>query len=85
MFLKTNLGYLSQIALENMQLLILTARHFLVFLTLCSQLKFSENPGKIALNPREYLQELTHLTVGTNKFQIIIRFGSRTLINQLIN
>ena len=52
--------------------IVVTARHFLVFLTLCSQLKFSENPGKNRLEPERILTELTHLTVRTNKFQIII-------------
>ena len=32
-------------------IIVVTARHFLVFLTLCSQLKFSENPGKHRLEP----------------------------------
>ena len=54
-------------------IIVVTARHFLVFLTLCT---LSSNSVKIwvkiALNPRESLQELTHLTAGTNKFQIIV-------------
>ena len=32
-------------------IIVVTVRHFLVFLTLCSQLKFSENPGKNRLEP----------------------------------
>ena len=34
-------------------IIVVTARHFLVFLTLCSQLKFSENPAKNRLDPKE--------------------------------
>ena len=36
-------------------IIVVTARHFLVFLTLCSQLKFSENPGKNRLEPEGIL------------------------------
>ena len=36
-------------------IIVVTARHFLVFVTLCSQLKFSENPGKNRLEPERIL------------------------------
>ena len=35
--------------------MVVPARHFLVFLTLSSQLKFSENPGKNRLEPNRIL------------------------------
>ena len=36
-------------------IIVVTAHHFLVFLTLCSQLKFSENPGKNRFEPERIL------------------------------
>ena len=36
-------------------IIVVTARHFLVFPTLCSQLKFSENPGKNRPEPERIL------------------------------
>ena len=36
-------------------IIVVTARHFLVFLTLCSQLKFSENPGKNRVEPKRII------------------------------
>ena len=36
-------------------IIVVTARHFLVFLTLCSQLKFSENLGKNRLETERIL------------------------------
>ena len=39
-------------------IIVVTARHFLVFFTLCSQLKFSENPAKNRLEPENNYSNL---------------------------